>query len=250
MQSDRDITLQDHGMLVVYLLKKGLPYGTDRGKSVFNIPLPYIVYGPHEAPPPRWHNGVQYYSALPQQCPDFGTVTVVSDIAYPFGCLEPLHIRDMSPATVLPGKSYTVVIQAHPLIQLYLVVLGTPSGTIVTPGFGILGLDPDPESYTYLRPEPGWDGEWSIGVNMSFSATIVQLALEYVPLENYPGPIAYSKINFMIEAASGTGTWPSAGEEDRSPATLPEAEARSFLVERRCSPYRTITLDGEPLPPQ
>jgi hypothetical protein len=200
MESEQDITLQTEGRLLVFLVKKGLTYQRNPKSTRYMVAFKYIVLGPPNDPPPGWSN-LQQFTAVDQQCPDYGTVIGNSELVRPFGCINCFTVNDMSAKTVLPGKLYGVVIQAYPLIQLYFQLRGGPSGTVVTPGFGLFGLGHKRLEYTYVLVDPDWDGEWSTGLMTWQSASIMQLAIEYAPPRDYGDGVPTSKLIFTLEGA-------------------------------------------------
>jgi len=239
MTSEHDITLQTSGYLTLNFMKKGMGYTTQQGSTYYQVSLVEQSYGPPNAPPPSWTKGKEYTSSLPQQCPNFGVFTP-SQWVYPFGCLSPITINDMSPKTVLPGKTYAFVLQVYTNLRVKLLLTGSESGTTVIPSFGLLSLPGNPGGYTYVAPEPGWDGEWSAGLLTPYSSTVMRLGIEYSPPKDY-GQAISSYMTFSIEGALGN---PSGAVSLAGPPDIGEDAGPCFLLENRTDAYRTLDPQG------
>jgi hypothetical protein len=234
MTSDQDITVQASGALRLNILMNGL---------TSEVTLKGLEYGPPSSPAPPWKQPDQYSSTLPQICPMFGYPLN----GRPFGCLQPLYIRDLSPKSVLPGKTYRFIIKAGHSIDLSLQLVGSAAGTTVIPGFGIFGLPPNPNGYTYISPEPGWEGEWSMSLRSRWSANLMQLAIEYASAKDF-GHGPESAMTFTIGGVVALPFGPKASDgaaparDDEGGLPHDGADARNHI--ERASPYRILPLDS------
>jgi len=212
-----------------------------------------LQYLPLDSPPPTWQRGSDWRTfgqkvVLP---PSQLTVPVPgSSNIWMSGNGMPLYITERGPSKAVPGGTYLfnqpVTPGAYTLISLHFMIVGGDRGSTVQPGFGLFNLVSRPNAWTYIYPEGGFTGSWSVPLRTVDFFTYATLSVSYVPYSDLIGPGPMSRLCYGVSGQSRIvfNVWNTAqGAEPEAPAPQEDAGHEPGPIEIAADPstYRLAT---------
>jgi hypothetical protein len=168
-----------------------------------------LQYLPLDMPPPPWRRGSDWQTfgqkvvLPPWQLP---VPAASSTNVWMSGSGMPLLIAERGPSRAVPGGTYLfnqpVTPGAYTLISLHFMVVGGEHGSTVQPGFGLFNLVSRPNAWTYVYPEGGFTGSWSLPLRTVDFFTWATLSVSYVPFSIVAGSGPISRLCYSVSGQS------------------------------------------------